>query len=226
MTTRATAKTLIRNLLGTTVDDPLYGDSTPGVSPLLDPILQQVVDALVGEIHQANEGFLSKSVTLTPDSPSSRLYTFATQAAPITDFAKWLEVRFTDSDGAELEEVRLDELHDAGADFFTITGADESAVLQASPDTGAGGNLWMRYAYWPADMVNDASLILGVPQKFHDVVELESLFVFGIGGESRWPDELRERWTNRRAALFAHVTKRGRQPARTRLDRGAGSYLG
>jgi hypothetical protein len=58
-----------------------------------------------------------------------------------------------------------------------------------------------------------------------DVVALEALFAFALGGESRWPQELRERWTNRRAALFAHIRQRGVQPSRTRLDQSVGSYL-
>jgi hypothetical protein len=220
MTTRATVKAWVRAYLGTTIDDGLYGDTTPtsGVATVLDPIIQQAVDSLIAEIHQANPSYLSKSQTLAADSATARTYTFATQSVPLTDFARWLEVRETDADGALLGEVRLAELHDAGAGCFCVTGPDDTPVLQTSPDTTAGLALWLRYAYWPAALVDDTTAIAGIPSRFHDVIALEALFAFALGGEGSRPPELAQRWQDRRALLFATVAKRGIQPTQTWLQ--------
>lgn len=226
MPTRGQVKLWVRNWLGTGTDDPVYGDTAAGISPLLDPAVQQVVDQLIAELHVTNPQYLSKFAVLAPQSATSRLYPLASQTVPITDFAKWLELRITDEVGSEFEEAKIDELTAAGSGFFCVTGPDDAAVLQTSPDTQAGIALWLRYAYWPADLADDAAVIPGIPPRFHDVVALETLFVFAVGGESRWPEELRERRRDRHAALIAHVGKRGIQPNRTRLDRHASSYLG
>lgn len=226
MATRAQVKLWIRNWLGTGADDPVYGDTAAGISPLLDPAVQQVVDQLIDEIHLQNPHYLSKFASLTPLSTTSHLYNLVTQAVPILDFSHWLELRVTDESGSPFEEARLDELLSAGSGFFCVTGPDEAAVIQTSADTAAGLPLWLRYGYWPADLVDDTTVIPGIPAHYHDVVALETLFVFAVGGESRWPDELRERRRDRHAALIAHVGKRGIQQSRTRLDQHAGTYLG
>ena len=111
MATRAQVKQWVRSFLGTSVDDALYGDTTPtsGVSTVLDPIIQQAVDSLITEIHETNPGYLSSSKTLAADSATSHLYSFATQSVPLTDFSRWLEVRCNDSDGAAWRECRLEE---------------------------------------------------------------------------------------------------------------------
>ena len=57
----------------------------------------------------------------------------------------------------------------------------------------------------------------GVPLKFHDVIALEMLYCFGLGGEQRLPPELWERWQRRRGQLISHVGKRGTQPSRSRI---------
>lgn len=221
MATRAQVKTWIRNFLGTGADDPLYGDTSAGVSPLLDPIVQQVVDGIIADIAEANRAYLSKFATILPDTPTTgRIYSLATQSVPITDFSHWLELRYRDEDGALFDECRLEELSDAGADFFAITGPDEAAVIQVSRGTAAAQTLWLRYGYSPADLVDDTTPIPGIPASYHELVALEALYVFGIGGESRLPPELRERWVDTRASLIQHVTRRGVTPARTRL-RGA-----
>ena len=210
MASRATIRGWIRNLLGTTSDDPFFKAST------LDPIIQQACDALVTAISEENPDYLVKPpVTLTAQSATSHSYDFA--QLQITDFAKVLELRYTDEDGAELMEARLEELRDAGADYYAITGDDEHAVLQTSKATEAGTALWMRYRYWPADMDDDADSPEGIPTKFHDVVALEALFAFGLGGEQRLPPELHARWIDRRAQLFQHVKSRSTVPRRTRL---------
>jgi len=223
---RGQVKLWIRNWLGTGADDPLYGDTAAGVSPLLDPAVQQVVDALIDEIQLENPAYLSKFVTLVADAPDANVYSLAAQTPPVADFSRWLEVRVTDENGSAFEEARMEELHSVGSGYFCVTGPDDAAVIQTSPDTQAGLDLWLRYAYLPPALVDDNSVIPGIPAQFHDVVALEALFVFAVGGESRWPDELRERRRDRHAALIAHVGKRGVQQQRTRLDEHAGTYLG
>lgn len=231
MATRAEVKASLRNYLATTIDDPMYGDvtagvPTTGVSAVLDPIVQQAIDGLIGEIHETNRGYLSKFQILAADTPvTGHLYSLATQAVAITDFAHWLEVRFDTEDGAMLFEARLEELRDAGSGYFAFTGEDEAAVLQTSKDTTAANPIWLRYGYWPIDLASDSSVIVGIPKRYLDVVALEALFAFELGGESRVPAKLEQRWRDRRAALFAHVGSRGTQASRTRLTQGAGAYL-
>lgn len=212
MASRATIRTWLRSLLGTSSDDPAFTDA------ILDPLLQQSVDVILQEITDSNPAYLSKTVTLIADSTTSRNYTFATQNPAIADFSKWLEVRYTDQDGAEFDHARLEELDRAGSSFFDIIGPDDTAVLVTSPDTTVGHKLWMRYAYWPAVLVDDNSVPSSIPSRFHDVVALECLFAFALGGEARRPPELRDRWLDRKAQLLAHVGRRGVAPARTRLS--------
>lgn len=226
MATRGQVKTIIRNWLGTGADDPVYGDTAAGVSPLLDPAVQQVVDDLIDQIHVASPYYLSTFAPLVPDAVTDRVYSLLNQTPPILDFSHWLELRMTDESGSTFEEARLEELQASGSGYFCITGPDKAAVVQTSPDTQAGVPLWLRYGIWPDDLVDDSSVIPGIPLRFHDVVALETLFVFAVGGESRWPDELRERRKDRHARLIAHVGKRGVQNNRTRLDQHSGSYLG
>lgn len=212
MASRGTIKTNIRILLGTDSDDPAYTDTE------LDPIVQWAVDALEGDINRQNPGYNSTTVTLAADSASSRLYTFSTQSSAITDFASWLEVRWTDSDGLELHEVDYDELRASGADHFTISGVDSAPVLETSKDSEAGKAVWMRYTKWSADMSADSDVPGGIPLKFHDVIALEAVFsAFGLGGEARMPSEHYQRWQDRRAQLMHHVGKRGAQPSRTKI---------
>jgi hypothetical protein len=227
VTTRAQVKATLRNFLLTGTDDPVYGDTGgAGVATILDPIVQQSVDSLISEIHKTNRAYLSRTQILAADTPATgRVYSFATQSSPILDFSYWMEVRYTDENGSLLYEAKLEELRDAGSDYFCITGPDDSAALQTSPDSSAATAIYLRFGYWPPLLTSDSSNIVGIPTRYMDVVALEALFAFGLGGESRWPEELRERWRDRRAALIAHVAQRGVQNQRTRLYQGAGSYL-
>lgn len=211
MASRGTIKTSILRFLGTESDDPAYDDD------VLDPIVQEAVDSLRTDIDLANPGYNATEVTLTADSSTSRNYTFATQSTPITDFSRWLEVRWTDEDGLLLDECRLDELRDAGSDHFAIIGIDSAPTLKVSKDSEAGQDVWLRYTAWGADLASDSSVPGGIPLRFHDVIALEALYVFGLGGEERLPPELYTRWVDRRAQLMAHVGKRGVQPSRTRI---------
>lgn len=218
MTSRINLKTLIRNYLGTGADDPLFGDDEDGIAALLDPVVQQTIDGIIGEIHETNRHYLSRTVTLQPDSATGSTYSLASQAVPILDFAHWLEVRYDTRQGARLSECRVEELLEAGSGYFALYGADEEATFELSSSDQTGRPLFLRYGYWPANLEDNNATVVGVPARYHDVLVLEALFVFGVGGESRWPEELRERWKNRRAALFNHITRRGVEPKRTRLS--------
>lgn len=208
---RGTLTTLVRSYLGTASDDPAY------TATILNPLLQSAYDSLIADIQDANPHYLSTAVTLTADSSTSHLYTFATQSPAITDFAKWLEVRWTDEDGVLLAEARLEDLRDGGGGLFALTGPDEAPVLRTGADDEAGTALYFRYAYWPADWDEDSDEPTGIPAKYHDLVALEALFAFALGGEARVPADLRIRWMDRRAQLLSRVGRRGIQPSRSRI---------
>lgn len=210
---RAAIKTLIRTYLGTSDDDPAYSDT------ILNPVVQDAVDSILNDIERQNPSYLVKpAVTLQADGAASHNYTLATQSPAITDFARFLELRFDDEDGTTLTEARVEELRDAGSDYFAITGADESAVFVTSADSPAGNPLYLRYAYWPTELASDSSSPTGIPGRFHGVIALESLFAaFGLGGEQRLPRELHDRWLDRRSQLMAHVGHRGTQNSRSRV---------
>lgn len=211
MASRSTIVTSIRRYLRARSDDPAYTDT------ILNPIVQQAVDSLLTDINEQNPGYNSTTVTLVADTTTSHLYTFASQSSPITDFARWLEIRWTDSAGFELTEARYEELRAAGQDHFFISGIDSEPVLETSPDSSAGKDIFLRYTQWFVDMTADADVPKGIPLKFHDVIELEALFVFALGGEQRTPPDLRARWFDRRNQLIHHVGRRGNQPSRTRI---------
>jgi hypothetical protein len=212
MASRLTLKLWLRQWLGTASDDPAFADA------LLDPSLQAAYDGLIADLKEISPGFLvATAVTLVADTVTSHRYTFATQSVPITDFAKWLQVRYLTEDGSLLSECRVDELSEAPAGYFALSGPDDTAVLVTSPDTAVNTALWFQYTAWPAAFTADASVPSAIPSRFHDVVALECLFVYGNGGEQRMPPELRERWQTRRAQLLSAVSRRGVGVGRTRL---------
>ncbi len=211
MASRSTIRTNVRTYLGTSSDDPAY------TATILDPIVQQAVDSLLTDINEQNPSYNSTTVTLAADSTSSRLHTFATQSSAITDFSRWLEMRWDDSKGTELIEVRYDELRNAGRDHFVLTGIDSAAVVETSPDSPAGRDVFMRYTQWPVELSADNDVPGGIPLRFHDVIALEMLFAFALGGEQRFPRDLHNRWFDRRNQLIHHVGRRGSQPQRTKL---------
>lgn len=126
MGTLGSTKTLLRSYLGTASDDPQF------TATILDPLVQAAYDSILTEITDANPDYLSTSVTLAADSSTSHVYTFSSQSSPITDFARWLSVRYTDENGVPLAEARRDELRDAGPDYFEIRGVDEAPVDRKS----------------------------------------------------------------------------------------------
>jgi hypothetical protein len=207
-------------LVATTTDDPLF------TSAVVNDLLKDAHHNLVDEIHRTNRDYLTKDVLLTPDvnttpawsSAPVLSYTFATQTPAITDFAYWMELRKTNDDGDLLREAPLETLRDAGNGFFAFSGTDDSPVLRLSKDTEQGINVYLKYGYWPLDMQLDTDAPLGIPTQFHDVLVLEALFGFAIGGEGERPPELKERWLDRRSALLFHVGKRGTAVHRTKID--------
>jgi hypothetical protein len=213
MASRSTIRASMIRMLGTTSDDPAYS------SDVLNPIIQEAIYSLQADINIQNPSFNVMEATLVAASSTSHDYTFATQATPITNFARWLEVRWTDGDGLELSECRLEELRDAGPDFFTIMreGIETLGRLKTSTDSDAGTDVWMRYTLWEAEMSSDSDVPESIPLQFHDVIALEGLYVFGLGGEDRTPPELYNRWMDRRNQLMHYVGKRGVQPSRSRI---------
>src|SRR6266850_2475942 len=206
--------------LATTTDDPLF------TSAVLNGFLKDAHHSLVDEIHRTNRDYLYKDVLLTPDVNTTQVwssapvlsYTFATQSPAITDFAYWIELRKTNDDGDLLREIDLESLRDAGNGFFAISGTDDNPTLRLSKDTEQGINVYMKYGYWPLDMQFDTDAPLGIPVQYHDLLPLEALFSFALGGEGQRPPELQQRYLDRRSALFAHVGKRGTQVHRTKVD--------
>ena len=214
MATVGTTYTLIRTLLGTSADDPQFTDT------ILLPIVQSAYDSLLTDLAAQNPDYLSTAVTLTADSASSHTYTFASQASPITNFARWISVRETDDTGAPLAEARRDELRSFGSGYFQLRGPDDAPILVTSPDTTAGIALYFEYAYWPVALAASGDSLTGLPARFHDVVAFEALFAYGLGGEQRRPPELSARWVDRRAQLLSSVGRRGIQPSQSRLVTG------
>lgn len=212
------AQTLV--YLTTTTDDPLF------TSQVINQYLIDAHHAIVNEIHTTNRNYLYKDALLTPDATTVQpwsttpvlSYTLATQSTPITDFAYWIELRKTNDDGDLLREARLEELRDAGNGYFAVTGPDDNPQIRLSKDTEAGINVYLKYGYWPADMQTDTDSPNGIPVQFHDVLPLEVLFAFELGGEGTHPPALKERWMNRKAALLYHVAKRGTTVTRTKVD--------
>lgn len=212
------AKLLV--FLATPPDDPLF---TPAV---LNDLLKDAHHNIVDEIHRTNRDYLYKDVLLLPDATTTPVwssapvlsYTFATQTPAITDFAYWMELRKTNDDGDLLREAPLETLRDAGNGFFAISGTDDNPVLRLSKDTERGINVYLKYGYWPLDMQLDTDAPLGIPTQYHDVLPLEALFAFALGGEGQRPPELEQRYTDRKAALIAHVGKRGTAVSRTKVD--------
>jgi hypothetical protein len=211
----------VLTLLATTSDDPLY---TP---VLLTSYINDAVHQLLDDIQKQNRSYLTKEVLLTPDPATQpswatapiMTYTFATQSPPITDFSMYQEIRKTNEDGDLLRESPADLLRDAGNGFFYISGTDDSPVLRLSRDTEQGLNLYLMYTYWPPDMVAGTDFPGGIPVQYQDVIALETAqLIFSLGGESVCPPDQMRQWMNRRAALVAHVGRRGTQPGRTRVD--------
>lgn len=205
---RQTIRGLMYAWLGTTEDDPSFP------ATLLDPAIQQSYDSLVEEIRQADPDYLVEEVTLAAVDATSHRYLLEAQAAR---FSSWIDIRYDDEDGLQLQQCRYADLPDTGSGFFALSGPDGATILRTSKDTEAGKPLWLRYASWPVELAADIDVPSLVPARFHDVIGLEALFVFGVGGEQKFPDDLKDRWRKRRAQLLDHVSRRGPTPSSTRI---------
>ena len=211
MADRATIKTSALRFLGAKSDDPFYSDT------ILDPIVQEAVDSLLTDINEQNPDYNQTVVTLTAASTTSNLYALATQSPAVTDFSAWRQIRALDDTGIILHEVRYDELREAGVDHFALSGIDSAVIIETSSGTPKGQDLWMRYTIMPAVLTVDGDVPGGIPLRFHDVIALEMLFAFALGGEQALPRDLHNRWFDRRNQLMRHVGQRGAQPSRTRM---------
>lgn len=219
MSTRSQVKANLRLYLGADIDDPLYGDTAgAGLSPTLDPIVQQAVDSLLEDIYLEVPAFAPKVAILAASASDARTYPLISQTPPIGDFSHWLRLRWDSEDGGDLTECPWDQLTEVGAGFFAVVGADNQTVIETSLACDAGHPLWLQYGFKPAELATDADQIPLIPRKFHDVVALEALFAFDLGGASEQPVGLRRRWLDRRAQLMARISHRGTQQRRTRLD--------
>lgn len=197
--------------LGTSSDDPAFPAAT------LNLLAQQAYDQFIADMLDSNPGYLSTTVTLQPDSSTALTYTFSAQSPPITDYHKWLEVRYTDQRGARLIEVRPEELDTTTAGTFALTGPDDTPVLTLGLQSQTNTNLFFRYAYWPAALVTDTDVPVGVPTRYHDVIALRMAELgFALGGETVFPPNLSILLMNRQASLLATVGRRGVQASRTR----------
>jgi len=220
VSSRAVLRATLLQFLSTTTDDPLF---TPAV---LNGFLEDAHHSLVDEMHRVNRSYLVKDVLLIPDATTTPVwssapvlqFTLATQNPAITDFAYWVELRKTNDDGDLLRECPIESLRDAGNGYFAVQGPDDLAVIRLSKDTEQGINVYLKYGYWPPDMQLDTDAPQGIPAQYHDLLPLEALFSFALGGESEVPKELMQRWIDRKSALLAHVSKRGTQVGQTKID--------
>lgn len=213
-------KSRLRTYLGAAIDDPLYGDIAGiGVSPVLDVAVQDAVNGLIADIAEANPTYNCSYATLSPTDPVAQPNIYNITGTPFTSypFARWLALRYDNQDGADLDEVRFNDLAGAGGQHFAVVTPDETAQIVLHSSELTTQLLWLLYGFWPLDLTSDSSSIVGIPSRFHDVVALEALFVYAVGGEAVRPPDLRQRWLDRRAQLIAHVSRRGTTPNRTRL---------
>lgn len=204
-------RTTALTYLGTSSDDPAF---TPTILNLL---AQQAYSQVVADMLDSNPGYLSTTVTLTADSSTARTYTFSTQSPPITNYHKWLEVRWDQHQGGRLTEVRPEELDRNAASCFALTGPDDTPVLTLGLNSLVGHSLFFRYAYWPPVLVLDADIPVGVPSQYHDVLAFRMAQLgAGLGSESAMTPAMNVLAQDRLASLLATVGRRGVQASRTR----------
>lgn len=218
--TLADLRTLALVYLGTASDDPAYPTAT------LNLLAQQAYSQVVADMLDSNPGYLSTTVTLTADSATARTYTFSTQSPPITNYHKWLEVRWDQQQGGRLTEVRPEELDRNAATCFALTGPDDTPVLTLGQQSLVGHTLFFRYAYWPPALTVDTDVPVGVPSAYHDVLAFRMAQLgAGLGAEGAMTPAMVQLASDRLASLLATVGRRGVQASRTR-GFGPGTGLG
>ena len=209
--TLAQLRALALVYLGTASDDPAYPATT------LNLVAQTAYAQLLADAADVNPGYLSTTVTLTADSATAITYTFSTQSTPITNFHKWLEVRWTDATGARLMEVRPEELDRSGPGSFALTGSDDTPVLTLGYNSTPGMALFFRYAFTPPALVVDTDVPSALPSAYHDVLALRmAAQAYALGNEATFPAALAVLLQDRQASMLAGIGRRGVQVNRTR----------
>lgn len=200
---RLAIRGMVYNLLGTTEADQFYLPAT------VNPWIQAAVNAILQRIRDTNPDFFRKTATLAPVPSTGRAYPLASQTPAITDFSGVLELRFTDDGGNELTEVRGRDLNSCAGNGYALEGADESAVLTLATAADVGLALYLKYAYWPAELDDDTDEPDGIPSRFHDLVAYETAeILFGFGDEQQMPGSIQKVKLDRDAQLLMHVARR------------------
>lgn len=192
--------------LGTTSTDPAYPQTARRM------LINRAYLEIVGDIHDANPNYFVSTTTLSPAVAGTRSYNLP------ADFAKAIEVRIDTSEGTALTEVRQEELFAAG-DFmlaYSITGPDQAAVLEVSTGVELDSDIYVRYAYWPAELATDGATPI-LPTAFHDVISLKAAEVaYQLGGEQDFPQRLKVQLDDRLGQLWYKVGQRSTDPRTVR----------
>jgi hypothetical protein len=191
--------------LGTPDSDPMYPPTTANA------LINAVARKYHNDIQQANPDFFAVTTTLIADV-GTRDYQLP------DDFAGWLDVRFTNSQGYALEETRFDELPSAwGFAAFAITGTDDAAVLHTSNYCTVAVPLYFAYTQSAADLAGDSDVPSWMPQDFHDLLAREAAIdAYGLGAESAPSPVFMQETMDRRAMFWLKVGKRGARSRQTR----------
>lgn len=204
---RTALRSLCWMLLGTKETDPFY--SVTRVDLALDISEHQIAE----EIRRQAPDILKGVKTLAADSPSSSLYTFATQAPPVTDFSEVLELRLTDRNGTLFRHVSDEDLNKVSGGWYSLVGSDAAPVIETDAGISAGTPLYLKYARKTAAWSGAGQSPESVPADYHDVVALRAVpMLFALGGESRLPPEIDRLAVDRSGALWHHISRRTPDP--------------
>jgi hypothetical protein len=191
--------------LGTTATDKAFPSAT------LNILINNAVNALLDDINEQAPGWLEATDTLQALLLAGHGYRLP------TNFSKWSEVRLRDKDGAELREVRSDELNSTGEYVFCLTGPDENGVLTTSDTVPPSIPLYLKYRAWPSLLANPSDTPDMIPSKYHDLIAMTAAEEgMGLGGEGALPSTIIRRKEDRHAQLMMHVSRRGAGVASTR----------
>jgi hypothetical protein len=198
-------RTAAYDFLGTTSTDPAFPAAR---------ITRFINVWLNGLYADVNPDALVLDATLTVDAGQERRYTLGTQTPAITNFRTALEVRLQNDSGLRLTERPISQLMALGGPFYAITGADQSAVLVTATAALPRVPVFLRYAYWPAELVGDADTPGALPDRFHHLAALGAAqLAFPAGDEGAFPAEYQALLFDGRAQLLAHLGRRSRDAA-------------
>lgn len=210
---RSHLRSLMRTWLGVRDDDRYYTDDR------LNQLLQSAHASLLSDIAEVNPSYFSVVTTLVAEGSTgddAHRYVFASQSSPITDFAKWEEVRVEDYEGVQMAQVRANELFVTGAYAFTLEqDKTDGLTLRTSPHAEDGVDVWMRYSYWPEAMTDDDDTPGGIPTEYIDIVAMEAVFSLP-GVVERTSPILSQRWVDRRGQMMFRIGKLGADSSRVR----------